>query len=525
MNIEGSGTPTTETHRIGSEREPARSSEQASARSRQRLTLLTMCLAAAMTFLEITATISSLTAIQADLGISTTDLVWVASAYTLPVASLVLTAGTLGGLYGRKRVLAIGVGVIMLGSLVVATAPTIGMVLLGQGIAGVGGALVLPNSVALLTITFTDPHQRTEAIGLWAASSGIGLAAGPVISGFVLAHYSWHHVFLTNVALGAVTLGLALRAVPESRHPGQRLDPAGLLVGSLAVCSLVFAAIEGGHRGYAHPVVVTALTTFVLATLVFVAVELRHTSPMLDLDLFRSRSFSAVMFVAAVALFGFTGVSLLFVLFFQRVQSLSALDTGLRLLPEMIAFVLASAVTGRLVRRVGFTPLLTLGLALAGTASLAMLSAGPRTGYLTLGTLLAAFGTGLGLVVASSTAAAMTSIGPAHASMASGALNTFRQVGAVLGTSVLGTILATRSAADLPVALSQHGVAAQEQPLLLAAAADGRLDPDTVTAGVHAALGQAFTTGLHAGLLVNGSLFLLAALVAACLIRHQPHES
>jgi predicted MFS family arabinose efflux permease len=396
-------------------------------------------------------------------------------------------------------------------------------VLLGQAVAGVGGALILPNSVALLTVTFVDPHKRTEAIGLWAASSGLGLAAGPIIGGLLLGHFSWHIVFLTNVVLGLVTLGLGLPAVAESKHPGQRLDPAGLLLGTLAVFALVFASIEGGHHGYASPLIVASFATSAVAAVLFAVVEARSKSPMLDVRLFRSSSFSAVMVVAGVALFGFTGVTLLLVLFFQRVQGLSALDTGWRVLPEMAAFVVASALTGRLVRRTSFRLLLTLGLALGGLASLGLLLEGPTTGYAPVGLVMALFGTGLGFVVASSTAAAMTSVGPAQASMASGALNTFRQVGAVLGTSILGTLLTNRTASDLPATLADHVVPVHDRLPVLLAAAHGTLNPHTMSAQVHAAVGDAFSSGVHAGLVVNAIVFLSAALLAAGVVRHRVH--
>ena len=494
------------------------------ATTRAGLTLAAMCLAAAMTFLEITATVTSLTAIQADLHVSPSALVWVASAYTLPVAALVLSAGTLGGLFGRKRVLGVGIAVMVAGSLLLAAAPNIAVVLLGQAVAGIGGALILPNSIALLTVTFTDPHRRTEAIGLWAASSGLGLAAGPIISGALLDHFSWHTIFLTNVALGALTLALALPAVTESRHPGQRLDLPGLLLGTLAVFALVFAAIEGGHRGYTHPLVFAGLLIFLAALGLFLLVELRADAPMIDVRLLRSRSFTTVLVVAAVALFGFTGVSLLVVLFLQRVQGLSALETGVRLLPQMAAFVFTSALTGRLIRRTGFTVPMVTGLVLAGLASLALLGAAPDTGYPLIGLPLTLFGAGLGAIVAASTAAAMTSVGAAQAPMASGLVNTFRQVGAVLGTSVLGTILTSRTASDLPASLTTHGVSAVDRQAVLHAAAHGSVQPGTIGGQARAAVDEAVTVGLHAGLLVNGLIFLAAAAAAALYIRHRPHH-
>ena len=488
------------------------------------VTLFAMCLSAGMTFLEITASIGTLTALGNDLMVSPSALVWVVSAYTLPVAALILTASTLGSLFGRKRLLAVGVVVLAAGSLVVATAPSIAVVLAGQAVAGVGAALVLPNSVALISVTFTEPHQRTRAIGLWAASSGIGLATGPVIAGVLLERYDWHAVFLTNVVLGAVALAVTLPSVVESRQPGQRLDPAGLLLGTLTVSGVVYGAIEGGHRGYGAPVVVTAFVAAAVAVVLFVVVELRVPDPMIHVRLFGSASFTAVMVVAAVGLFGFTGVTLLVVLYFQRVQGLSQLSTGVRLLPEMVAFIVTSAVTATLVRRVGFTGPLVVGLTLSGAASLAMLTAGPSSGYAGLGVALAVFGAGLGFVVAGSTAAALTSVAPAQAAMVSGLVNTFRQVGAVLGTSVLGTILTSGNASSLPHELSLHGVTGGPAREVVQAFRAGTLRLPSAPAPVRAALRDSLTSGVHTGLVVNAGLFFAAAVLAALAVRH-PHTA
>jgi predicted MFS family arabinose efflux permease len=211
------------------------------------------------------------------------------------------------------------------------------------------------------------------------------------------------------------------------------------------------------------------------------------------------------------------------VLFFQRSQGLTQLETGLRLLPEMGAFVVASALTGRLVRRIRFTVPLAAGLAVAGLASVALLAAGATSRYVGLGLALGAFGAGLGFVVAASTAAAVTSVGPEHAPMASGLVNTFRQVGAVLGTAVLGTILTSRAAAALPGALAAHGVSGVEQRSVLAAFAQGSLRGQSVPVPVRAALGDALTSGLHAGLVVNAVVFLVAAVVSAVVVRHRNH--
>src|SRR4051812_6475137 len=286
-------------------------------RSTERLTLLAMCLGTMMTFLLITAATSALGPISDDLRVAPSTLVWIASAYTLLVASLVLTAGTLGNLYGRKRMFAAGVVVMMAGGLVVALSGSTGPVIAGQLVSGVGGALILPNSLAILGATFADPHRRTEVITAWAASSGIGLAIGPILAGVLLDHYSWHAVFLSNVALGLATLAVTLPAVRESRAPAS-LDVRGAVLGTITIAALVFGLIQGGHDGYTSTSILAAWAVAVVGAFCFVIAERRTTNPMLDLSLFSSRSFSAVMAVAAVSLFGFTGIAILTVLYYEK---------------------------------------------------------------------------------------------------------------------------------------------------------------------------------------------------------------
>ncbi|SHI24916.1 MFS transporter [Streptomyces sp. 3214.6] len=260
---------------------------------RELLTLVAMCLGVMMTFLLITATISALSAIQADLHVSPSALIWIPSAYTLVVASLVLSAGTLGNLLGRKRMFCAGAVVMIAGGLLAATADTTAVVIAAQLISGLGGALILPNSLAILGSTFTDPQRRTEVITVWAAASGIGLAIGPLLAGVLLDHSSWHAVFVSNPVLGVITLLVAVPFATESLARGERLDVAGALLGTVTIAALVYALIQGGQDGYTAPPVMAAWIVTVVGAVAFVVVELRVAVPMLDVRLFASRSFSA----------------------------------------------------------------------------------------------------------------------------------------------------------------------------------------------------------------------------------------
>lgn len=490
------------------------------------LTLVAMCLGAAMTFLEITASVSGLTAVQADLHVSSANAVWLPSAYTLLVASLVLTGGTLGNRYGRKLMFGLGVVVLALGSVEVATASSFGLVLLGQAIAGVGGALILPNSVALLGVAFPDPHRRTEAITVWAASSGIGLAAGPLVAGVLLEHFSWHAIFLANPVLAVVALALTVAVVTESRQPtAGRLDLAGVVLGTLTVAALVYGVIDGGHQGYGDARVIGVFVVAVVAAVLFVTVESRSAAPMLDVRLFRSLSFSSVMVVAVVSLFGFAGVATLEVLFFQRVQQLSALDVGWRLLALMLPYVVVAGVSGRLIRRIGFRVPLVGGLLLGGLAGFGLVSQNPTTGFGQVWWLLALFGVASGFIVAPSTAAAMVSVGPAHAGMASGAVNTARQIGTVLGTSILGTVLTSRLASQLPGELAAHDVPVAAREAIAAAVASGAGGSRPLPPGAREAIGSAFASGVHTGFVITAVVYLAAAGLVLVGVRNRPHEA
>ncbi|MEU0440270.1 MFS transporter [Streptomyces sp. NPDC006186] len=486
------------------------------------VTLVAMCLGAMTTFLLITASVSALTAIQDDLRVSPTGLVWIPSAYTLLVACLVMSAGTVGNIHGRKRAFLTGTTVMIIGSLTVYTASSTTGVITGQLISGVGGALILPNSLALLGAAFPDPHRRTEVVTAWAAASGVGLAVGPVIAGTLLNHFHWHTVFLSTAALAVLTMAVAA-FVPESRAPGGKLDVPGQILAVLGIAALVYALIEGGHDGYTSGRIVTAWVVAAAALAGFVFVERAAARPMLDMRLFRSASFSAVMFVAAVSLFGFTGVSILSVLFYQRVQHLSALDVGWRLLALFGVYVVVAWATGRIIRRTGFKLPLTLGFLIGAGATAGFLTLGPDTPYSHVWWLYVLFGAACGMVAAPSTAAALVSVSHEHAGMASGAVNAFRQVGSVTGSSLVGALLAHRLQSELPGRLEAHHVPRESWPAIEHAVSTGAAHgaaPPSVTGAV----GDAFTSGVHAGMTVIAVVYVCAAAASALLVHNRPHN-
>jgi len=411
--------------------------------------LAAVCFGMMLTFLNITATISSVPAIEEDLQAGSATMVWIPSIFALVVASLVLSAGTLGDVIGRRTAFLTGSAIMSAGSLCSFLAHSSGWVLAAQAITGVGAALVLPNSLAIISNSFTQPKERTEAISIWAACSGLGLAIGPLSAGAVPFEISWNTVFLVNSIAALVVTLVAPFVVPQSKVAGARLDLPGLVAATAAIASLTFWVIDGSHNGFGSTRAIIAIVVFACALALFITYERAVDAPMLDLRLFRSPSFSTVMVVSATVLFGFTGLSLISVLFLERVGALSAWTTGLHLLALMATYVVVSGIAPRLLPRLGFKVMLTGGLLITSVGALLLLRVHANDGWTDLTIALVVLGIGFGSLIAPATAAAMNSVAPTQAGMASGTVNMFRQLGGVLGTSVLGSILTAQLAEAL----------------------------------------------------------------------------
>lgn len=403
--------------------------------------LVVACVGMMMTFLNITVTTATLPLIQADVHATSAEFVWVASIYTVVVASLVLSAGTLGDILGRRTVFAVGTAILGAGSLVVALAGGAVAVIAGQAIMGVGGALVLTSSLAIVTHAFTDAHERTKAVSVWVAISGVGLAIGPLAAGVLLEWFSWHSAFLINVVLSVFVLALTPALVPESRVAHRHLDPPGLLLGVLAIGALNYTVIEGGHRSFGAADVVAAAVVAVAAAAAFVAVEARSRTAMLHLPLFRIRSFSAANVVGLVGQYAFVGIALAQVLFLEQVRGDSVLMVGVHLLPLMVGYIVVSAVAGRVVRRIGARTTIAVGGVLIAASLLGTVAQDAGTAYAQIAVLLGLFGVGSGLLLPPATATAVVSVPHTEGGMASATVNAFRQVGGALGASITGTIL------------------------------------------------------------------------------------
>ncbi|ADP82379.1 drug resistance transporter, EmrB/QacA subfamily [Pseudofrankia inefficax] len=410
--------------------------------------LLTVALAAFVTALDNTVVNVALPSIERDLTLSTTGLEWVATAYILTFSSLLLAGGRLADLFGRRRVLLLGLVIFAVGSVLCGHASSGTELIAARAAQGAGGAAVLPATLAILTADL-DGRDRDLGAGVLTAAIAAALALGPAVGGAISQYAHWSWVFYVNVPVCAVTMALACWAVPPSRRQGGRrasLDILGLATSGLALLALTWALVESNDRGFTSPSIIYAFALAGVAGWAFVAVETTGTDPMLDLALFRSPAFSGGTAAQMLWGLGVNGVFLFTSLYLQSILGFSPVGAGLAFVPLAVALVLAVPATGRLVAACGarFTVAAGLGAVAAGLYLTAQV--GPGASYLDLLPGLLIIGAGSALTTPL-TSVLLGDVDPAGAGMASAVLSTAREVSGVLGVSVTGAILLARQRA------------------------------------------------------------------------------
>ncbi|MFJ9083975.1 MULTISPECIES: MFS transporter [unclassified Streptomyces] len=404
--------------------------------------LVVTCLGQFMVLLDNTIVGAALPDMQHRLGAELTGLQWIVDAYVLLVAMLLLSGGVFADRFGRKRVYLSGVAVFTAASVLCSVAPSVGWLVAGRVLQGIGAAALSPASLALLVAAHPAPKERVRAIGLWAGLSGIGLAAGPVAGGALTQAFGWPAIFLVNVPIGVVLLVVGRRVLKESRTPEPgALDIPGTILSVLGVGTLSYALIEGGSRGWTSPVILGGFAAAAVLLGAFVAVERRHPAPMLPLGLFRQRLFTVSNSAMIVVGFALMGSYFFFSQFFVYVQGSSILMAGLQTLPATLAMVVVSPFAGRLAARYGYRSVVTGGLALAGLGLVALGWVHADIGYANMWWRLAMIGIGFALTMSPLTGAAIQAVDPQEGGLASGISSTTRQIGAVLGVAVLGAVV------------------------------------------------------------------------------------
>ena len=402
-----------------------------------RWVLVATVLGSGMAMLDATVVNIALPAIGDDLDAGLGGLQWTVNGYTLALAALILLGGSLGDRYGRRRVFVLGISCFAVASLLCAVAPSVELLIAARVLQGVGGALLTPGSLALIAASF-DPRDRGRAIGAWSGLGGVAGAIGPFLGGWLIEELSWRWIFLINLPLAAVVILLTVRHVPETvdHEAVPHLDIAGAVFGAVGLGGLTYALVGAGE-GWSTTVLVTGLAG-VAALFAFVVTERQSRHPMLPLDVFASRQFTAANLVTFVVYAALSGVFFLLVLHLQVVAGFAPLLAGTALLPVTALMLVGSARAGALAERIGPRLLMTLGPLVSALGLLLMLRIGPDASY--AGDVLpavAVFGLGLTLTVAPLTTTVLAAASTRHAGVASGVNNAVARVAGLLAVAVL----------------------------------------------------------------------------------------
>ncbi|HEY6792656.1 MAG TPA: MFS transporter [Trebonia sp.] len=410
---------------------------------RERLIVLLICSSSLfLVYIDATALNVALPTIQHDLHASLSGLQWIADAYLLVVASLLMLTGSTADRIGRKRLFMTGLAGFTLGSLLCSLAPTTGALIALRMLQGLGGSMLTPISLSIVRNVFTDERERAQALGIWSSIFGIGTACGPIAGGILVSTLGWRSVFWLNVPVGIAMFLAARRYVPESKAPRpRRVDVPGQLLMIVLLGSLTYAIIQGPVSGWASALVLGLFGVAALAAAAFVAVERRRAEPMLELRFFRSPPFTGASVIAVLAFMVLAGFLFVITLYLQEVRGFSPLRAGLSLLPMTLVMAAAAPVAGHLTATRGpRIPLVVSGLLTALGCAL-LLGLSPSTSYLWLAVALVLLGAGQGLVNPPITSTGIAGMPPAQAGVASAVISSTRQVGNVLGVAVMGAML------------------------------------------------------------------------------------
>jgi EmrB/QacA subfamily drug resistance transporter len=486
---------------------------------RRRQILLVLCLSLLVVVIDNTILNTALPTLARVLHAGTSSLQWIADAYTLCFAALLVPAGALGDRYGRRLSLVGGLAVFALGSAAAAFAPSTGMLIAARVVMGLGAAFVMPATLSILNAVF-PPRERPQAIAAWSAVAGVGIVIGPTLGGLLLTHFWWGSVFLINVPLVLLALAGVLLTVPETAEPGShRLDFAGTVMIAGALFLLVDAIIEAPTRGWSAPVTVAEIAAALAGLGLFTWWELRIPNPLIDLRVFAVRAFSAAAASVTVIFFALFGSLFVLTQYLQLVHGYSPLSAGVRALPFAIAMAAVSPVSTILAGRLGSRVVIPAGIVLMGAGLLDLSTAGVHTSYPPLAVAVAIMGAGMGLVMAPASTTIMTTV-PAHQAGAGSAINdTIREVGGALGIAIIGSLAeniyrsklgSSLAAAHLPQPVSHlatNSVAAAD----IAGKHLGGAAGAQLTTAAHAA----FTTAMATGMRVSALVALVSAIGVA----------
>jgi len=411
-----------------------------SARTRTIWTFAITSVGVFMATLDNLVVTTALPVIRKDLHATIQSLEWTVNAYTLTFAVLLLTGAALGDRFGRRRMLVVGLGIFTLASAAAALAPSTGVLIAARAVQGVGGAIVTPLTLTILSAG-VPANRRGAFIGAWSGIAGLAVALGPLVGGAVVSGISWHWIFWLNVPIGLALIPLARLRLAETYGPANRLDFPGLGLASTGLFGIVWGLVRGNAQGWASTEIVTALTAGAILVVAFVLWEMRAEAPMLPMRFFRNRVFALANVASLLMFFGMFGSIFLLSQFFQSIQGYSPLGSGLRILPWTIMPMFVAPIAGALSDRIGGQRLMGVGLTLqaGGLASLAALST-PTTPYWQLVGPFMVSGIGMAMFWAPVSNVVLSAVKPEEEGQASGANNAIRELGGVFGIAVLASV-------------------------------------------------------------------------------------
>jgi EmrB/QacA subfamily drug resistance transporter len=389
---------------------------------------------------------------------TSSQLQWMVDAYTLVFAGLLLTAGSLGDRFGRKKALSIGLMIFGTGSVLSAFAGSASQLIATRSLMGVGGAIIMPATLSILTNTFTNPSERAKAIGIWAGVSGMGIAVGPIAGGWLLQHFWWGSVFLVNVPV--VVLGLigGWYFITDSRDPSKpKLDPVGAGLSIVGLTALLWALIEAPSHGWLSAPILSAYAIAAAVLTGFILWERRSDHPMLDVRVFENPRFSAASSAITLVFFSMFGSFFVITQYLQDVKGYSPLQAGLRIAPIAAVLFVAAPMSSTLVRWFGSKLVVAGGLAIAGVGLLLFSGLAVSSAYVSVLLALLVLGLGMSFTMAPATESIMGSLPRAKAGVGSAVNDTTRQVGGALGVAVLGSVVSSSYASKIAAAVGRSG--------------------------------------------------------------------
>ena len=444
------------------------------------LTLAAMSLGYGVVQLDVTIVNTALGSIGASLGGGVSELQWVVSAYTIAFAAFILTAGAIGDRIGTKRVFMTGFALFTAASLACALAPTAAILIAARCVQGLAAAILVPNSLALLSHAFHDEKARGRAVAVWAAGASLALTAGPFVGGTLISLVGWRSIFLVNLPIGLAGLWLTFRFAEETtRLPQREVDLPGQIAAITALGALAGSLIEGGALGWRNPVVIAGVLVAALVAALFVWREARAPQPMLPLSLFRHRMFALTALVGLLVNVAIYGLIFVFSLYFQEVNGLSPFATGLAFVPMLGAVLPVNLLAPHVAERIGARATIAIGATISALGCLAMLNIAAGTSYWALCPQLIAISGGLGLLVPPLTSTLLGSVETTRSGIAAGVLNATRQTGSVLGVALFGSLIGRSQA----FVAGTHAALVISATVLLVAAAAIRWGGATERAG------------------------------------------